>query len=139
HLAAQPGVRASWGADFELYVRRNVLVTQRVLEVAAAAGARVVLGSSSSIYGDAETYPTPEDARPLPISPYGITKLACEQLVRAYARSAGLDAVSLRYFTVYGPRQRPDMAFARMLRALAEDEPFRLYGDGRQSRGFTFV
>jgi UDP-glucuronate 4-epimerase len=139
HFAAQPGVRSSWGAAFELYVRRNVLATQRVLEAAAVAGARVVLASSSSIYGDAETYPTPEDARPLPISPYGITKLAAEHLGRAYAKSSGLDVATLRYFTVYGPRQRPDMAFARMLEALANDEPFEVYGDGRQSRGFTFV
>ena len=120
-------------------MRRNVLATQRVVEAAAAAGARVVLASSSSIYGEAESYPTREDARPLPISPYGITKLACEHLARAYAKSAGLDVVALRYFTVYGPRQRPDMAFARMLRAMAGGEPFEVYGDGGQSRGFTFV
>jgi len=139
HLAGQPGVRSSWGAAFDLYVRRNVLATQRVLEAAAGAGARVVLASSSSIYGDAETYPTPEDAHPLPISPYGITKLASEHLARAYAKRSALEVVTLRYFTVYGPRQRPDMAFARMLEALAHDEPFEIFGDGRQSRGFTFV
>jgi nucleoside-diphosphate-sugar epimerase len=139
HLAGQPGVRASWGADFELYLSRNVLASQRVFEAACALGIRVMFASSSSIYGDAETYPTPENARPLPISPYGITKLMCEHLARAYARGAGLDCVSLRYFTVYGPRQRPDMAFTRMLFALARSETFELYGDGRQSRGFTFV
>ncbi len=139
HLAGQPGVRTSWGADFELYVRRNVLVTRRVLEAAAGAGARLLFASSSSVYGDALSYPTPESAAPRPISPYGVTKLACEHLAYAYAQRAGLDVVTVRYFTVYGPRQRPDMAFARMLAALAEGRPFELYGDGSQSRGFTYV
>jgi nucleoside-diphosphate-sugar epimerase len=134
HLAGQPGVRASFG-DFDLYVRRNVLATQRVFESAARAGARVVFASSSSVYGDAERYPTPEDTEPKPISPYGITKLACEHLAYAYK----LDAVLLRYFTVYGPRQRPDMAFARVVDALARGAAFELYGDGSQSRSFTYV
>ena len=138
HLAGQPGVRASWGADFELYVRRNVLATQRVLEAAARAGVRVVYASSSSVYGDAETYPTPEEAQPLPISPYGVTKLACEHLARAYGRE-GVDSVGLRYFVVYGPRQRPDMSFTRIVTALAQGTTFEIYGDGRQSRGFTYV
>ena len=111
HLAGQPGVRASWGESFQLYLDRNVRATQRVFEAAAAAGVRVVFASSSSVYGDAETYPTPEDVVPQPISPYGITKLACEHLAVAIGRARGLDAVVLRYFTVYGPRQRPDMAF----------------------------
>ena len=135
HLAGQPGVRASWGPEFDLYVRRNVLATQRVTEAAAQAGVRLVFASSSSIYGNAERYPTPEDVVPAPISPYGITKLAGEHLVRAY----GSDSVVLRYFTVYGPRQRPDMAFARLLTSLAEGRPFELYGDGSQTRGFTSV
>jgi nucleoside-diphosphate-sugar epimerase len=135
HLAGQPGVRASWGPEFDLYVRRNVLATQRVTEAAAQAGVRLVFASSSSIYGNAERYPTPEDVVPAPISPYGITKLAGEHLVRAY----GADAVVLRYFTVYGPRQRPDMAFTRLLTALAEGRPFELFGDGSQTRGFTYV
>ncbi len=139
HLAGQPGVRASWGHDFEHYVRRNLLATQRVLEAAADMGVRVVFASSSSVYGDAERYPTPENAVPQPLSPYGITKLACEHLVRAYVRSGGLEAIVLRYFTVYGPRQRPDMAFTRMLHALAEGGAFEVYGDGSQSRGFTYV
>ena len=138
HLAGQPGVRASWGADFELYVRRNVLATQRLFERAAGAGTRVVFASSSSVYGDAEAYPTPEDTPPRPISPYGITKLACEHLAHAYGR-AGLDAVTLRYFTVYGPRQRPDMAFTALVTALAEDRTFRLFGDGGAARSFTYV
>ena len=139
HLAGQPGVRASWGAGFEPYLRRNVLATQRLFEVAAAAGVRVVFASSSSVYGDAERYPTPEEAVPQPISPYGITKLACEQLAHAIGRGQGLDAVLLRYFTVYGPRQRPDMAFTSMLEALARGEPFRLFGDGSAARAFTYV
>jgi UDP-glucuronate 4-epimerase len=139
HLAGQPGVRASWGHDFEHYVRRNLLATQRVLEAAADMGVRVVFASSSSVYGDAERYPTPENAVPQPLSPYGITKLACEHLVRTYVRSGGLEAIVLRYFTVYGPRQRPDMAFTRMLHALAEGGAFEVYGDGSQSRGFTYV
>jgi UDP-glucuronate 4-epimerase len=138
HLAGQPGVR-SFGEVFEDYVRRNLLASRRVFESAAAAGVRTVFVSSSSVYGDAERYPTPEDATPRPISPYGITKLGCEQLAYAYAQSFGLDAVVLRYFTFYGPRQRPDMALARIVDALARGAPFELYGDGLQSRSFTYV
>jgi nucleoside-diphosphate-sugar epimerase len=136
HLAGQPGVR-SFGSVFADYVRHNVLATQRVLE--AAGGARVVLASSSSVYGEAETYPTPEDTPPRPLSPYGITKLAAEHLARAYATSFGRDTVVLRYFTVYGPRQRPDMALERIVEALAAGTLFELYGDGSQSRSFTYV
>jgi UDP-glucuronate 4-epimerase len=136
HLAGQPGVRASF-SDFDAYVLRNVIATQRVFETAAAAGVRVVFASSSSVYGEAETYPTPEDVEPRPISPYAITKLSCEHLARAYARSDGLDAVIVRYFTIYGPRQRPDMAFTRLLEALATGRSFSLYGD--VSRSFTYV
>jgi UDP-glucuronate 4-epimerase len=138
HLAGQPGVR-SFGSAFDDYVRRNLLATQRVFESAARAGLRVVFASSSSVYGDAESYPTAEDARPSPISPYGITKLGCEHLAYAYAKSFGLDVVVLRFFTVYGPRQRPDMAFARIVDALARGASFELYGDGSQSRSFTYV
>jgi len=138
HLAGQPGVR-SFGEVFEDYVRRNLLASRRVFEAAAAAGTRVVFASSSSIYGDAERYPTPEDTEPRPISPYGITKLGCEQLAHAYAQGFGLDAVVLRYFTFYGPRQRPDMALARIVDALARGSSFELYGDGLQSRSFTYV
>jgi nucleoside-diphosphate-sugar epimerase len=134
HLAGQPGVR-SFGDVFPLYVRRNVLATHRVLEAAAAADVRVVLASSSSVYGDAEAYPTPEDAAPQPISPYGITKLACEHLARAY----GGGAVALRYFTVYGPRQRPDMFFRRVCEALLAGDSFEIYGTGEQSRSYTEV
>ncbi len=138
HLAGQPGVR-SFGAVFDDYVRRNLVATQRVFESAARSGVRLVFASSSSVYGDAERYPTPEDARPTPISPYGITKLGCEQLAYAYAKSFGLEAAVLRYFTVYGPRQRPDMALARVVDALARGASFELYGDGLQSRSFTYV
>ena len=138
HLAAQAGVR-SFGDVFPLYVRRNLLATHRVFESAAAAGVRVVFASSSSVYGEAEAYPTSEAAVPQPISPYGITKLACEQLAHAYAGGFGLDAVVLRYFTVYGPRQRPDMFFRRVCDALREGGSFEIYGSGRQSRSFTEV
>ena len=138
HLAAQPGVR-SFGDVFDVYVRRNLVASRRVFETAARAGVRVVFASSSSVYGDAESYPTSEDAVPRPISPYGITKHGCEELAHAYAQAFGLDVVVLRYFTFYGPRQRPDMAFARMVNALANEQPFELYGDGLQSRAFTYV
>ena len=138
HLAGQPGV-LSFGVAFPAYVRENVLATQRVFEAASAAGVRTALASSSSIYGDAEAYPTTEDAIPLPLSPYGITKLACENLAYAYGRELGLDAVVLRYFTIFGPGQRPDMAFTNMTTALAEGRQFELFGDGTQSRSFTYV
>jgi len=138
HLAGQPGVR-SFGETFPLYLRRNVLATQRVFQSAADAGVRVAFASSSSIYGEAERYPTPEDTTPHPISPYGITKLACEQLANAYASGFGLDAVGLRYFTVYGPRQRPDMFFRRVCDLLLTGDTFEIYGTGEQSRSFTEV
>jgi nucleoside-diphosphate-sugar epimerase len=138
HLAGQPGVR-SFGEVFELHLRRNVLATQRVFETAVRDGVRVVFSSSSSVYGETDVYPTPEEAPLRPLSPYGITKLACEHLARAYARSFGLDVVVLRYFNAYGPGQRPDMAFTRIAFALAEGKPFDLFGDGLQSRSFTYV
>ena len=138
HLAGQPGVR-SFGDVFPLYLRRNVLASQRVFEAAARDGVRVVYTSSSSVYGAAERYPTPEETTPQPLSPYGITKLACEQLAAAYAREFGLECVTLRYFNAFGPRQRPDMAFTRIASALASGARFDLYGDGEQSRGWTYV
>ena len=124
---------------FSLYVERNVLASQRVFEAAARDGVRVVFASSSSVYGEAERYPTPEDTPPAPVSPYGITKLTCEHLARAYGRSFDLECVVLRYFNAFGPRQRPDMAFTKVVRALATGEAFDLYGDGEQSRGWTYV
>ena len=139
HLAGQPGVRASFGPGFEDYVTRNVHVSGRMFEAAARHGVRVVHASSSSVYGDAESYPTPESALPRPISPYGVTKLCAEHLAYAHGRTTGLDAVGVRYFTVYGPRQRPDMAFTPLLEALADGGSFRLFGDGSASRSFTFV
>ena len=138
HLAGQPGVR-SFGDIFPLYLRRNVLASQRVFEAAARDRVRVVFASSSSVYGAAERYPTTEDTVPMPLSPYGITKLACEQLAAAYAREFGLDCVTRRYFNAFGPRQRPDMAFTRIVLALATGGRFELFGDGEQSRGWTYV
>jgi len=138
HLAGQPGV-ASFGGVFPVYVRQNVLASQRLFEAAADAGVRVAFASSSSIYGDAAAYPTPEGTAPRPLAPYGITKLACEHLAHAYASEFGLQVVTIRYFTIYGPRQRPDMAFTKMVSCLAEGSPFELYGDGTQSRSFTYV
>jgi nucleoside-diphosphate-sugar epimerase len=138
HLAAQPGVR-SFGGVFPTYVRQNILASQRLFEAAVAARVRIVLASSSSVYGDAAAYPTHEDTVPRPLSPYGITKLAMEHLGYAYGSAFGLDAVVLRYFNAFGPGQRPDMAFTRMVFCLAEARPFELYGDGTQSRSFTYV
>jgi nucleoside-diphosphate-sugar epimerase len=138
HLAGQPGVR-SFGDVFPHYLRRNVLASQRVFDAAVRDGVKVVFASSSSIYGATERYPTPEDSEPRPLSPYGITKLACEHLAAAQAREFGLDCVVLRYFNAFGPRQRPDMAFTRIAFALAEGATFELYGDGSVSRSWTFV
>ncbi|HEY3121429.1 MAG TPA: NAD-dependent epimerase/dehydratase family protein [Vicinamibacteria bacterium] len=139
HLAAQAGVRSSWGRDFALYTEHNVLATQRVLEAALEAGVpRVVYASSSSVYGDA-ALPLREDSPCRPLSPYGVTKLAGEHLGRLYERNYGLPVVSLRYFTVYGPRQRPDMAFHRFLRASRNGDAVSVFGDGEQTRDFTFV
>jgi nucleoside-diphosphate-sugar epimerase len=138
HLAGQPGVR-SFGDVFPHYLRRNVLASQRVFDAAVRDGVKVVFASSSSIYGATERYPTPEDTEPRPLSPYGITKLACEHLAAAQTREFGLECVVLRYFNAFGPRQRPDMAFTRIAFALAEGRPFELYGDGSVSRSWTFV
>jgi len=140
HQAAQAGVRASWGADFSTYTHHNVLATQRLLErYRGAPLERFVYASSSSVYGDAERYPTDEGMLPRPFSPYGVTKLAGEHLTLLYGRNFGLPVAALRYFTVYGPRQRPDMGFHRFCRAMIAGEPLTVYGDGRQSRDFTYV
>jgi nucleoside-diphosphate-sugar epimerase len=139
HLSARPGVRASWD-DFANVSRANVLGTQRVLDaVARHPATRLIFASSSSVYGRAETYPTVETAVPSPISPYGVTKASCEALLGAYSSQAGLDVVSLRYFTVYGPRQRSDMAFTKWIRAALQGEPLPIYGDGSAVREFTYV
>jgi nucleoside-diphosphate-sugar epimerase len=141
HQAAQPGVRASWGEHFQDYVRANIAATQRLLEAAIRAKAldRFVFASSSSVYGNARQLPVHEDAETLPISPYGLTKLTAERLCLIYASSFGLPVVGLRYFTVYGPRQRPDMAFHRFGRALIEGREIHVFGNGSQTRDFTYV
>jgi UDP-glucose 4-epimerase len=142
HQAAQAGVRASWGLDFDVYVRDNVIATQRLLEACVRCDVRrLVAASSSSVYGDAPTYPTTEESITRPVSPYGVTKLASEHLCLAYAQlgSSSMTVATLRYFTVYGPRQRPDMAFRRFLQAVYAGQPITVYGDGEQTRDFTFV
>ncbi len=140
HLAAQAGVRRSWGANFQIYTHNNVLTTQRLLEtMKEVGGQRMVYASSSSVYGDGAELPARETAACWPVSPYGVTKLAGEHMCTLYHRNFGLDTVSLRYFTVYGPRQRPDMAFHRFIRAMLEGGQFKLFGDGEQSRDFSYV
>jgi len=140
HLAAQAGVRKSWGRDFRIYTENNVEASQQLLESCVGRPLqRFVYASSSSLYGDNVTIPMREDALPQPVSPYGVTKLAAEQLCYLYHVNHGVPTTSLRYFTVYGPRQRPDMAFNRFIRAALDGQPITLYGDGEQTRDFTFV
>ncbi len=140
HLAAQPGVRDSWDASFERYVSRNITATQRLLEAARRSSLeRFVYASSSSVYGAALDWPTPETATLTPFSPYGVTKLAAEHLCSVYAANFRVPTVSLRYFTVYGPRQRPDMAVYRLVRAADRGEPFPMFGSGDQVRDLTYV
>jgi nucleoside-diphosphate-sugar epimerase len=141
HQAAQAGVRASWGADFRLYTERNINATQVILEVAKDSKTlkRFVFAGTSSVYGNAETLPTPETICPEPVSPYGITKLAAERLCWLYHHNFGVPVTVLRYFTVYGPRQRPDMAFHKFFKAAMSNQPITIYGDGKQTRDFTFI
>lgn len=141
HQAAQAGVRASWGKGFHFYTERNISATQILLEAAKDAKhlKRLVFASTSSIYGDAETLPTHEGICPAPVSPYGITKLAAERLCGLYHKNFGVPFVALRYFTVYGPRQRPDMAFHKFFKAVIENEAIPVYGDGEQTRDFTYI
>ncbi len=140
HLAAQAGVRKSWGRDFDVYTTNNIEATQMLLEACVGTGIeRLVYASSSSVYGDLVAMPMREDALPQPVSPYGVSKLAAEQLCYLYFVNFGVPTVSLRYFTVYGPRQRPDMGFHKFLRAAIEGTPIAVYGDGEQTRDFTFV
>ena len=141
HQAAQAGVRASWGTGFRAYTDRNVNATQVLLEAAMAAPRlqRFVFASTSSVYGNAETLPTYETTCPQPVSPYGITKLAAEQLCWLYHQNFGVPVTALRYFTVYGPRQRPDMAFHKFFKAVIDDRAIPVFGDGQQTRDFTFV
>jgi nucleoside-diphosphate-sugar epimerase len=144
HQAAQAGVRASWGGTFSIYTDNNILSTQMLLEAAkskevSSSLKRIVYASSSSVYGSAETLPTTEATLPRPVSPYGVSKLAAEHLMELYRTEFGVPTVSLRYFTVYGPRQRPDMAFHRIIKAGLTGQQFTLFGDGEQSRDFTFI
>jgi len=140
HLAAQAGVRKSWGKDFEIYTVNNIEATQVLLEACTRTKIeRLVYASSSSVYGDNRPMPFREDTLPQPLSPYGVSKLAAEQLCYLYFANYGVPTVALRYFTVYGPRQRPDMAFHKFLRATLEGDPITLYGDGEQTRDFTYV
>src|SRR5437763_628604 len=141
HLAAQAGVRKSWGRDFAIYTTNNIEATQVLLEAVTKAPAieRLIYASSSSVYGDNTPMPFREDALPQPVSPYGVSKLAAEQLCYLYFANYRVPATSLRYFTVYGPRQRPDMGFHKFLRATILGEPIAVYGDGEQTRDFTYV
>jgi UDP-glucose 4-epimerase len=140
HLAAQAGVRKSWGRDFEIYTANNIEATQVLLEACVGRPIeRLVYASSSSVYGDNVSMPMREDALPQPLSPYGVSKLAAEQLCHLYTVNHGVPTVALRYFTVYGPRQRPDMGFHKFFRATLRGEPITLFGDGEQTRDFTFV
>lgn len=141
HQAAQAGVRASWGTGFRSYTERNINATQVMLEAAKNASKlkRFVFASTSSVYGNAETFPTSEAIPPQPVSPYGITKLAAERLCLLYFQNFGVPVAGLRYFTVYGPRQRPDMAFHKFFKAVLQDQAIEIYGDGQQTRDFTFI
>jgi nucleoside-diphosphate-sugar epimerase len=140
HIAAQPGVRASWGEKFKIYTDNNVLATQRLLEACKNSSTKkFVYSSSSSIYGDVRTLPMKESDIPHPISPYGVTKLAGEHLCNLYFNNSGVSTVILRYFTVYGPRQRPDMAFNRFLNSIETGRKITVFGDGKQTRDFTFA
>ncbi|OGW13436.1 MAG: UDP-glucose 4-epimerase [Nitrospinae bacterium RIFCSPLOWO2_12_FULL_45_22] len=140
HLAAQAGVRASWGESFSIYTENNIRATQRLLE--SCKGQKVskfILASSSSVYGDAEEMPTSENSAPKPVSPYGLSKLACEHLCYLYWKNHKIPYLALRYFTVYGPRQRPDMAFHKFLRSALHGKEIEIYGDGNQTRDFTYI
>ncbi|MGZ6791167.1 MAG: NAD-dependent epimerase/dehydratase family protein [Mycobacteriaceae bacterium] len=140
HQAGEPGVRGSWSSGFDRYVRNNISATQRILDwLTTAKNVKLVYASSSSVYGNAEKWPCREDQEPRPFSPYGVTKLAAEHLVRAYASNYELACVSLRYFTVYGPKQRPDMLMHRLCETFLGRQSIEIYGDGRQVRDFTFV
>ena len=139
HLAAQAGVRASWGKSFEIYTRKNIEATQRLLEFYKEHEIKkIVYASSSSVYGDAEL-PMKEETILKPVSPYGVTKLAGENLCYLYWKNYGVPVTSLRYFTVYGPGQRPDMAIHKFVSAILNGEEITVYGNGAQTRDFTFV
>jgi len=140
HQAAQAGVRESWGQSFETYTNNNILVTQRLLEASKDSSVeRFIYASSSSVYGNATNIPVTEDEPTLPVSPYGVTKLAAENLCLLYHKNYGIPAIALRYFTVFGPRQRPDMAFNKFINAILQKKPIHIFGDGEQTRDFTYI
>jgi len=140
HQAAQPGVRFSWGENFEIYTRNNILATQKILEACRKHKIKkLIYASSSSVYGNIKSLPMKETDTPKPISPYGVSKLAAEHLCYLYYKNYNVPSISLRYFTVYGPRQRPDMAFYRFISAILKGDEIEIYGDGNQTRDFTFI
>ncbi len=139
HQAAQAGVRSSWGTQFDIYTDNNILATQRVLESLIEPDIPLIYASSSSVYGETTLLPMQEEHPTHPLSPYGVSKLAAENLCHLYRENFGVRTVALRYFTVYGPRQRPDMAFHRFIRAILTDNPIIIYGDGNQTRDFTYI
>ncbi len=140
HQAAQAGVRHSWGRNFEVYTDNNVLATQRLLEACRKSDVRkVIYASSSSVYGDTDSLPMKESDLPRPVSPYGVSKLAGEHLCHLYYKNYGINSISLRYFTIYGPRQRPDMAFNRFIDAILNGREIVVYGNGDQTRDFTYI
>lgn len=140
HQAAQAGVRASWGKDFVIYTDNNILATQRLLEACRLhPNVKVIYASSSSVYGETDRFPMAETDLPKPVSPYGVSKLAAEHLMNLYSINYGVNTCSLRYFTVYGPRQRPDMAFHRIIKSVLTGETFKLFGTGEQTRDFTYI
>ncbi|MBA7680213.1 UDP-N-acetylglucosamine 4-epimerase [subsurface metagenome] len=141
HVAAQPGVRTSWGMNFDTYIKDNILATQHLLELSKNHKGlkKFIYSSSSSVYGNAEMFPTREDTLPKPVSPYGVTKLAGEHLCQLYLKNYNVPIICLRYFTVFGPRQRPDMAFNKFIKSMLREESLTVYGDGEQSRDFTYV
>lgn len=139
HQAAQAGVRASWGKDFIIYTENNIQATQRLLEAVKGTDIKIIYASSSSVYGETQKLPMEETDRPQPLSPYGVSKMAAEHLCVLYTKNFGVHTNSLRYFTVFGPRQRPDMAFHRFCRAMLEKETIHIYGNGEQTRDFTYI
>jgi len=140
HQAAQAGVRYSWGDSFEVYTKNNILSTQKLLEACKNSQIKkLIYASSSSIYGDVKSLPMKESATPAPVSPYGVTKLAAEHLCYLYSKNFKVPTISLRYFTVYGPRQRPDMAFNKFIKAISSGEEIQVFGDGKQTRDFTYI
>ena len=141
HLSAQPGVRASWGKEFATYVKNNISVTQKILESLKnnTTLKKFIFASSSSVYGNQSSKMNEETSLTRPVSPYGVTKLAAENLANLYFKNYGVPTISLRYFTVYGPKQRPDMAFTRFFYSIIKEQKLTIFGNGEQTRDFTYV